>query len=156
MGALFGKVTESVREFSGNFLAELIFRWLGGLPGPSANHFQLVSNQKMVWTPWKTIKQTLENQWKCQKILGKPRPPSQKMVCRTLLQTILKMSFVFFRGIPGKSGRMACKGPKAKGSASEEVGTFEDPHFFCKIIRKKTKKHAFWLIRQICNGGIYF
>ena len=44
----FGKVTESVREFSGNFLAELIFRWLGGLPGPSANHFQLVSNQKMV------------------------------------------------------------------------------------------------------------
>ena len=50
---------------------------------------------------------------------------------------------------------MAFKGPKAKGSASEEVGTFEDPHFFCNII-KKTKKHAFWLIRQICNGGIYF
>ena len=53
------------------------------------------------------------------------------------MQTILKMSFVLFREIPGKSGRMAFKGPKAKGSASEEVGTFEDPHFFCKITRKK-------------------
>ncbi len=79
------------------------------------------------------------------------------MVCRTRLQTIIKMSFVFFvREISGKSGRMAFKGPKAKGSASEEVGTFEDPHVFCKIIRKKTIKHVFWLIGQICNGGIYF
>ena len=78
--------------FLSSVKAELILRWLGGLPGPSANYFQPVSNQKMVWKPWTTTRETLENQWKCQKMLGKPRPSSQKMVCRTFVQTILKMS----------------------------------------------------------------
>ena len=41
----------------------------------------------------KTNKETLENQWKYQKMFGKPQPSDQKVVCRTLVQTIFKMSF---------------------------------------------------------------
>ena len=67
------------------------------------------------------------------------------------------MSFVFFiREIQGKSGRMAFKGPKAKGSASEEVGTFEDPHLFCKIMRKKLKNMLFGSLGRSVMGGSIF
>ena len=40
----------------------------------------------------KTNKETFENQWKYQKKFRKPQPSNQKVVCRTLVQTIFKMS----------------------------------------------------------------
>ena len=40
----------------------------------------------------KTNRETLVHQWKYQKMFRNPQPSHQKMVCRTLVQTIFKMN----------------------------------------------------------------